>query len=346
LKATAAATDHFGDLDGMRGVLAFTVMLYHYGLNSIMERIIGYGGMPWGLCVDFFFVLSGFVICRSVFNRPTTSAAFAIKRFWRLFPLHVAILLAFAPVLFAGSLTLWGVLINATAIAPLLNLPMVNGPAWSMGFEFYLPILFVAVLPFVPRSGAVPLLLFGGFLVAMSLTLMAYTLDIPIAGTAEFNWLRATTGLGLGFWLWMVVADRANLGDIRFKGLTYLGLSAAFLLSIILAPKIPIIGLFIPVVIVAALIIGMRTKTVLSWWPLYWLGRLSFGVYMVHIPVLLLFSAAFGAEALDGNLVLKSGMIVFSLFAAFLLHVFVELPGMRLGKHLSSKKAWSREVAH
>ena len=50
---------HFSDLDGMRGVLALVVMLYHFGLNSMLNRLVPVGQVYWDLCVDFFFVLSG-----------------------------------------------------------------------------------------------------------------------------------------------------------------------------------------------------------------------------------------------------------------------------------------------
>jgi peptidoglycan/LPS O-acetylase OafA/YrhL len=54
----------FTELDGMRGLLAVLVMLYHLGLNSQLARWTGgwLQASQWQLCVDFFFVLSGFVL--------------------------------------------------------------------------------------------------------------------------------------------------------------------------------------------------------------------------------------------------------------------------------------------
>ena len=136
---------HFSDLDGVRGLLAITVMLFHYGLNTVLGRVIGIGPPVWDACVDFFFVLSGFVICKSITDRSVSVLHFAKKRVWRLFPLHIAVLILFSPVLFDGGESAINLLLNISAFAPLVLQKMENFPAWSMGFEFYLPIVFVAL---------------------------------------------------------------------------------------------------------------------------------------------------------------------------------------------------------
>ena len=102
--SSSPTPNHFGDLDGVRGLLAITVMLYHYGLNTFLNQIFGINPPGWGSCVDFFFVLSGFVICKSITANPVSIAQFSYKRFWRLFPIHIAILILFFPVLFKNGL--------------------------------------------------------------------------------------------------------------------------------------------------------------------------------------------------------------------------------------------------
>ena len=101
MATTHASTRHFGDLDGMRGLLAVLVMLYHYGLNTIINAFVPLGVVEWTLCVDIFFLLSGLVLCRSVEGKGAGALQFARKRFGRLFPMHWAILLIFAPVFLA-----------------------------------------------------------------------------------------------------------------------------------------------------------------------------------------------------------------------------------------------------
>jgi peptidoglycan/LPS O-acetylase OafA/YrhL len=75
-RGTAA---HFRELDGMRGVLAVTVMLFHFGLSTLIQRV-SFGTLPrsdWGLCVDFFFLLNGFVLCHSYRRRSVSLAEHA-----------------------------------------------------------------------------------------------------------------------------------------------------------------------------------------------------------------------------------------------------------------------------
>src|SRR5579862_6600339 len=83
-------------LDSLRGVCALMVALMHVNsLNHISQATIVQ--QSW-LFVDFFFVLSGFVIAFTYLDRIESRAAlieFAIRRFGRVWPLHAGILLLF-----------------------------------------------------------------------------------------------------------------------------------------------------------------------------------------------------------------------------------------------------------
>src|ERR1700761_7501775 len=86
----------FRALDSWRGIAALLVALFHLNLVSPIYSLDfvrnGY------LFVDFFFVLSGFVITHGYADRLGTLqgvGAFAFKRFRRLWPLHVIVLAMF-----------------------------------------------------------------------------------------------------------------------------------------------------------------------------------------------------------------------------------------------------------
>jgi peptidoglycan/LPS O-acetylase OafA/YrhL len=109
--------------------------------------------------VDFFFVLSGFVMTHSNFNKLTylnSLKPFIIKRFKRLYPLHLFTLLlvllfelfrfgvdryvvALANPVFAADKTLTSFLANLTLTQSLGLFDRVtwNGPSWSISVEFY-----------------------------------------------------------------------------------------------------------------------------------------------------------------------------------------------------------------
>jgi peptidoglycan/LPS O-acetylase OafA/YrhL len=80
------ATSHrFNTLDGMRGIAAIAVMLYHLTQHS------SYGIFPnSNLAVDLFFCLSGFVVAFSYLDRlqgSMTVKEFIVKRLIRLYPM-------------------------------------------------------------------------------------------------------------------------------------------------------------------------------------------------------------------------------------------------------------------
>jgi exopolysaccharide production protein ExoZ len=79
-----------------RGIAAFVVLLSHaYVLDAAPPFLLFFG--VWGkLGVAFFFILSGFIICyvhRSDVNRPDRAPNFAFRRFVRIFPTYLLILI-------------------------------------------------------------------------------------------------------------------------------------------------------------------------------------------------------------------------------------------------------------
>ena len=166
---------HFRTLDSWRGVAALLVALFHLNVYSALYSLDfvrnGY------LFVDFFFVLSGFVITHSYAHRlgtPEELGAFAIKRLGRLWPLHVVVLLAFViaesgkalmaargasffipP--FTGPNSLDTIAMNFVFAQSIGIVPHLtwNPPSWSISAEFWTYLIFAATL-WSPQRG------FGG----------------------------------------------------------------------------------------------------------------------------------------------------------------------------------------
>src|SRR5262249_55412493 len=86
----------FRVLDSWRGICALLVALFHFMFPShVAQSPLIHNG--W-LLVDFFFVLSGFVIAHAYADKLTGWAAtvpFMIRRFGRVYPLHFATLMFF-----------------------------------------------------------------------------------------------------------------------------------------------------------------------------------------------------------------------------------------------------------
>ena len=144
-------------LDLLRFVAAIFVLLYHYhyyflketGNNIFSPFKFGYLG------VNFFFMLSGFVIMASAKN--TGAFKFALLRALRLYPAFIVCLILTLCVL---SLTgnalpsITSIILNGLIVNDYFNVPNIDGVYWTLqaelkfyGFEKLLPsILFLITL--------------------------------------------------------------------------------------------------------------------------------------------------------------------------------------------------------
>ena len=128
----------FEALDGLRGVAAFAVLLYHIGSWTGRTDLVPHGY----LAVDFFFCLSGFVLAHAYGRRAIGWLGFMKARLIRLWPLIALTMLAGILVIKnydrlpawvgMGLLMIPRVWIDDEGFSPLFPL---NPPAWSLFFE-------------------------------------------------------------------------------------------------------------------------------------------------------------------------------------------------------------------
>ncbi len=155
---------HFQILDGLRGIAAIAVVIFHFmeiAITDYSQNFIGHGY----LAVDFFFCLSGFVIAYAYDNRVERLGfrQFFKLRLIRLHPLVViGSILGLLTFLFDPFSNLFGVyglgktILLFLASAFLIPYPIVkeryfnlfnlNAPAWSLFWEYIANILYVFVL--------------------------------------------------------------------------------------------------------------------------------------------------------------------------------------------------------
>jgi peptidoglycan/LPS O-acetylase OafA/YrhL len=147
-------------LDSYRFVAASFVCLYHFnkadilGLGAVSPLFINIH-----LMVDFFFVLSGFVIARTYLDRihkPGAYKLFMWRRFARLYPLHLlTLMIGIAGSMLIGTQTLQSgtnpevfsakaILANLTLTHSLgvTNYGSFNIPSWSISAEMFVYLLF------------------------------------------------------------------------------------------------------------------------------------------------------------------------------------------------------------
>jgi len=354
--ATTSAGHRFRELDALRGVAALAIVLWHYGghfraypLFDLLMPLYQAGQYA----VDFFFVLSGFVLARAYWNdrRRRSLPDNIVRRLARIYPLHLVTLLLVA----AGQLLLTQGMDRPPFVTQendlrhfLLNLALAqnlglesgfsfNGPAWSISTELYVNILFFVLLAYAGRRVG---WVFAG-LVLVSLGLLAGTGNGSLIRSGEIffvsgAFVRTVLGFFLGVllhesvqWLrdrgirpsWLMdLLFAATAGYLVLYGRATFGLGGPLAYSTVL--------LCFPILIVSA-IRSRVTKVVLCWRPFTYLGDISYSLYLIHFPVQLLIHILKASGLLVVAYWRPSTLLVFlavCLALAALSHRYLELP--------------------
>lgn len=304
---------HFGALESLRGIAALCVVFYHIDwINSLTGMNFFRNSY---LMVDFFFVLSGFVIYHSYGSRIVSmesAGRFVFLRLGRLYPLHLATLLVFLGIEISKYIAdvRYGLVANTPAFSVnngnsffenllmvhawnLQDRPTWNGPSWSISAEFF------AYLSFLPV-----MLLFRGRRIAMSvfsllLSLLCFTYLYRKVGHldvfAQDSVIRCIAGFYLGICVYQArtVYFLYLSGSDRSSGINLMSIAAftgiAVLMSVASEHKMQFMQpvLFSLVVFSVSLVPpDYGINVLLNRKPLRWLGMVSYSVYMVHQIVL------------------------------------------------------------
>ena len=297
-------------LDSWRGLAACMVALFHLDAYSHLYSV-PFLRNSW-LFVDFFFVLSGFVIAANYQQRLLDGfgvGRFLLLRLGRLYPLHFAMLMLFiawdllrvlgrvlSPSLSpANPVALFSTPSEApgTILANLLLVQSLhlydfltwNLASWSISTEFYTYVVFAACLIGLRRHAwiAVVLAMIGGpILIAMlSERGMNIHYDWGIircvygfaAGAVSWNLYRKWNG-ELRKWLSGSMVEWGALGLV----VVFVSTAGTTLLSIA-APYV-----FALVVLAFAFEAG-TASAILKLRPMVFLGTISYSIYMTHVFV-------------------------------------------------------------
>jgi len=299
--AAPSSASRLAFADGLRGLAAFWVVLYHAsegghltqlkaGLpKAITDLVFNFGHLG----VPVFFVLSGFVMAFTV-QSETVDRAFAfrfvLRRLVRLTPPYwvsialVVGLLAVKGWAVRGTTPLPGagaIVANATYLHGILDVPPLNYVYWTLGVEVQFYIVFALLMLLAdalgPRLGRLRArtLVFG----ATSLVALLWPLGLVAdpgwpGGFAPF-WFSFVAGV-LVCWGWQhggLVAAGALLLAIAI-GIAALVTDSAFALTAALTAA----------ALLAAGRLG-RMQTWLGWGWLQFLGAISYSLYLLHNPL-------------------------------------------------------------
>jgi peptidoglycan/LPS O-acetylase OafA/YrhL len=344
-------------LTSVRGIAAWMVVLYHIRLSV--------AGLPEGwvhffakgyLAVDFFFLLSGFVIWLSWGERLREGGwrevpAFLHKRIARIWPLHLVVLggtvvlaLAFAaagkhdPVEYPfHELPAHILLIQNWGFIDKLAW---NDPAWSISCELAAYLAFPLLVKAVDWR-ALPSWLVALAASAFLVILAAAMSGVPTLGTdiPRYGLIRCLTEFAAGSAicaLWLRWKDAPALPALLAFGLTVV-MVAGWISGIPEALAIPfaLAGLLLGL----ALTSGLRGNP-LDWTPLHYLGEISYATYLSHFMLFVVFKLAFVDDAHAVPPVLIGLYLLMVLGCSVALYHLVERPAQRWvnGFRVASRK--------
>ena len=292
----------YDTLDAMRGVAAFLIILRHTPAF--------WGGVAFQnsyLAVDFFFLLSGFVVCHAYEPRLKTDMsvmAFMKLRLIRLYPLYaigfivslVALALRFYDLSYTGWKLAW-VTGGAALLVPFPSHDQIfplNGPAWSLWCELAGNLIYALVVKALTTRRLMVLVWLCGLIVVVSAFIShkggidgGFTLKtIPVA-MARFGF---SFGLGV-----VISRGRAVTGERRRISLWLSLLPLVILLAVLAFPDLDRLGDGAYAAICAVVVFPLLLVFAARYEPPAWLlptfrrlGVCSYPVYILQVPAAVL----------------------------------------------------------
>lgn len=288
----------FQELDGLRGIAAIAVVLYHFGYH--------YGSFYpqdgdtlwdgwWGeYGVQLFFLISGFVILMSA-QRALRPSDFVISRAARLYPAYwiavtVSIIVSVALVVPNTQIPWLDRIMNYTMLQRQMMLANVDQVYWTLGVElqFYILIFMVLVLTrsrFTDRFAAVLAGVWIGVSLLLAMIAHPYTSGVnpqfyPIEWKILVNLSLVEYGplFSAGMLVYLARANR------RYRPWAVASLGAPVLVTGILRGW----DIALPVLVVVVIfgLVALRERTgFLHWRPIQFYGRISYSLYIAHSVV-------------------------------------------------------------
>lgn len=300
MASTSAA--RFVALDSWRGICAILVAIHNlnYGFWLPQAPFVRHSS----LFVDFFFVLSGFVITHAYGDKLEDRSglgSFMLRRIGRLWPLHITMLAALIglhtlKLIVSGFISLppddtpirdaspAGTLVTNLLLIQVFfrNMELSwNAPSWSISAEMWTYFLFGGVCLFSPKRPP-PVVLMGG-IALLAAGILALFSPAFLETNTDYAFVRCVFGFFVGHLVYRIwnagISAPGSYGILEFSAVT---LVAAFVFFVGEEP----LSLAAPFIFGFAVWVFAHERgpvsTLLTMRSFVYLGTLSYSIYMVH----------------------------------------------------------------
>lgn len=343
---------------------ALAVVLHHY--SRYVNTAPNPSGVAIGsLAVDFFFVLSGFVLAHVYGSRPATSWSatwmFLIARLSKIYPLHLLTLIFYVAI---GAYAARGGLhiSDPEKYDPAQIIPNVflvhawgfsdrgsfNYPSWSISAEWFAYMLFPAFVLLLSRRSIDARTWIVGvalWIVAVLAPRLIFGVDITELAN-DFGIYRVAPQFLIGVFLCSALKN-----DVSTKrpGLWLIALFACFAIArILVAPGFVFVLLIPALVVLLAELSRNETWNVLTQLRLAkfvaYLGEISFSMYMLHAPFATVCFGVLRARKVSVDVPEIAAVALILLIASAICYEFVEKPAQSIMKAFLSKLVRNRDA--
>jgi peptidoglycan/LPS O-acetylase OafA/YrhL len=337
--STGSTQGRIAVLDGWRCFSILLVMYGHLARWSSIRDMLPFRGYE-SAGVEFFFVISGFVICSSLIGEFESSGQISIGRFYirRCFrilpPLMLFLFIVwYLDIVPARSVAKAGLFLCNFVTVSCDNMSIIH--TWSLAYEEQFYLLFPLPLVLALRSGRRWILLIVAlawpvfvtvlycFHYTSSLALYLYWFELLLFGTA-FALFRDQAArvaqrigpMGLYIAIPLIFAAYISAGDLTTFSLRTI---------IMLFVDFPLMAY----AVFASTCVRTVFHPILESAPARYIGRISYGIYLFQQPLLT-------SDAGHGPLFYIAAVIAIIVMAA-LSYAFFEAPLIRLGARIASR---------
>lgn len=341
---------HLYSLDFLRGIAAYVVIFWHWKMFFYVNNtkpVIESNNLPFYdlfsifynhglLAVEFFFCLSGFIFFYYFKSKieigDLSYKKFAVDRISRIYPLHIAtfIIVAALQIISLHSSGYYLAFIYNDTYHAFLNIFMLhawgfqsgfsyNAPSWSISIEIMLYLLFFIILTVKLNKPllTIAMIILGAFLYPYSYNLSVGLFSFFSGGllAISYEWISRRVSKSITLLASIV---------LLFSGVLILTFRSEF------NPNWVAALLFIPVILTFTSISALR--------PLFlkkikFFGDISFSIYLIHFPLMIITSILVNLLGVDKSLYLNEyffiGFVMVLTLLGALSHYYFEMPLMK-----------------